>query len=101
MRVHTHMLVQVYLDIGIAPRSFKTASERSLGDRSVIPLDDAAPVGRVVLGELGPVCMALCLLCACNAGAHSYRGVAHRQAGKHACVHSYTLGLRSQAFAMF
>ncbi len=88
MRVYTHMLVQVYLDIGIAPRSFKTASERSLGDRSVIPLDDAAPVGRVVLGKPRPVLMAPSVL--------SWRGETHLQAGAHPCIRSnmYTLQTR-------
>lgn len=43
----------VYLDIGIAPRSFKTAGERTLGDRTVVPLDDAVPVGRIILGLYG------------------------------------------------
>ncbi len=42
--------LQVYLDIAVAPRSYKTAGERTLGDKSIIPLDDAAPLGRIVLG---------------------------------------------------
>jgi len=44
---------RVVLSIGIAPRSFKTAGERTLGDLSVIPLDDAAPVGQIMLGLYG------------------------------------------------
>jgi hypothetical protein len=30
--------LQVYFDIAIAPRSYKTAGERTLGDKTVIPL---------------------------------------------------------------
>lgn len=94
--------LQVYLDISIAPRSFKTAGEcapfggvqitrssaqgsygcmwlndadraiyacsslltaaeeRTLGDKSVIPLEDGVPSGRIVLGlygRLAPGCV--------------------------------------------
>ncbi|KAF5837989.1 hypothetical protein DUNSADRAFT_3582 [Dunaliella salina] len=44
---------KVALDISIAPRSFKTPNERTLGDKTVLPIDDAAPVGRLVLGLYG------------------------------------------------
>lgn len=44
---------QVYLDIGIAPTALKPAAERTLGDKSSIPLEDAQPTGRIVLGEQG------------------------------------------------
>ena len=44
-------LLQVYLDIGIAPTALKPSGERTLGSKSVIPIEDAAPAGRIVLGE--------------------------------------------------
>jgi len=44
---------KVALDISIAPRSFKTPNERTLGDKTVLPIDDAVPVGRLVLGLYG------------------------------------------------
>lgn len=43
----------MYLDIGIAPTALKPAIERTLGDKSSIPLGDAQPTGRIVLGEQG------------------------------------------------
>ncbi|KAL6761762.1 cyclophilin-like domain-containing protein [Haematococcus lacustris] len=44
---------KVFLDIAVAPRSFKRASERTLGDASVLPLEEAQPLGRIVLGLYG------------------------------------------------
>jgi len=44
---------KVYLDIGIAPTALRPAEERTLGDKSIIPVEDAAPVGRIVLGLYG------------------------------------------------
>jgi hypothetical protein len=47
--VHT----QVYLDIGIAPTALKPSAERTLGSKTSIPLEDAAPAGRIVIGLYG------------------------------------------------
>ena len=41
---------QVYLDIGIAPTALKPSAERTLGSKSSIPLEAAAPAGRIVIG---------------------------------------------------
>ena len=42
--------LQVYLDIGIAPTALKPSAERTLGSKSSIPIEAAAPAGRIVIG---------------------------------------------------
>jgi len=46
---------RVALDFGIANRAVKAAADRTLGDRSILPLQDAAdnPVGRIVVALYG------------------------------------------------
>lgn len=44
---------KVFLDIGIAPTALKPSEERTLGSRTSIPVDDAQPIGRLVLGLYG------------------------------------------------
>lgn len=51
------LLLQIYLDVGVASSAFKPAGERTLGDKSVLPTD-AQPVGRIVLGVPEAECSA-------------------------------------------
>jgi peptidyl-prolyl cis-trans isomerase B (cyclophilin B) len=44
---------KVFLDVGIAPTALKPSEERTLGSRTSIPVDDAQPIGRIVLGLYG------------------------------------------------
>lgn len=49
-RLHALCLgcAQVYFDVGIAETALKKPGERTIGDKSVIPV--SAPVGRITLG---------------------------------------------------
>ncbi|GAX76827.1 hypothetical protein CEUSTIGMA_g4273.t1 [Chlamydomonas eustigma] len=44
---------KVYLDIGIAPTALKPSGQRLLGSKSAIPIEDALPAGRIVIGIYG------------------------------------------------
>eukprot|EP00798_Chlamydomonas_sp_ICE-L_P019393 gene19393-26042_t len=44
---------KVYLDVAMAPTAFKL--DRTIGDKNVMPVDTAEPVGRLVIGLYGNV----------------------------------------------